>query len=232
MRKSGVILVISSFLCLAAAVLCIYAALGFSDSLERDRLRVLVVVKEDGRGLDFSATPLKMPALSAARREELLKKLIVEYIVARYTWTGSATESRRIFGGWGKDMASGSLFKLASLATFDPERPDAPPYLAPYYDFMKEKEEIRRLSESGTTRTVEITVPPRRYKDDMWIAEVEFVYKGPAVWNLAQANREKYELQMTIEPITDLRTPTAAMLLNLPSAVFEWRIVWFKRVVK
>jgi hypothetical protein len=218
MRKQAAILVLSSLLCLGAAALNIWGAVALSAKAGSVQLRALVVPDVQSADMDFQAAPITMPAFTQAQREDLLKKVIREYVVARYTITGSNIEYARIFGARGP-FPVGVLFYLPSMENEQPLQ-----------SLAAEEAERKTLASAHTTRTVEILGEPRRYKE-MWLVDAMFIDKSPSVWRIADAVRKKYQIQMIVDGPADMfRTADSAMKLGLPSAVFDWRVRWIKRV--
>ena len=223
--QSRIMLTISSLLCIGLATLLLVGAIGFYNAVGRESARGIVIqdAKSDIKGMIF--TPLKMAALSKEKREEILKRLIVQYIVQRYSLTGSEAERRRVFGSGSIMDMTGAALKLAS---YGPGQGD---YGQPFAGIVAEAEERERLLAEGTTRTVEILGRPQPYKD-MWITNVEFIYRTPGIWRREDATRESYEIQMVLEPFGDLRLPSTAARLGTASAMFDWYIKSFNRVKK
>ncbi|MCL2439144.1 MAG: hypothetical protein FWD15_01380 [Alphaproteobacteria bacterium] len=222
---SRFMLTITSLVCIGLAALLLVGSIGFYNAIGQEAVRGIVIqdAKSEIKGMVF--TPLVMAALGREKREEILRRLIVQYIVQRYTLSGSEAEMRRVFG-------TGSIFDMTGaalkLASYSPEQGD---YGQPFASIVAEAEERGRLLTEGTTRTVEIIGQPQLYKD-MWITNVDFIYRTPGIWRREDATRESYEIQMVLEPFGALRMPSTAARLGVASAMFDWYIKSINRVKK
>ena len=179
----------------------------------------------------FTTTPMKKELFTKEEFETLTKQLIKEYIKTRYTITGSPYTMQIDLGIGDKEDISthASKLKLPSLTGNN--------YNDTYKNFISgknnDKEEITKLQNEKTTRSVRIIEEPYKYRD-RWKTIVEFIYKTPTTNNLDEATRELWEINMEIDELTGFRNVERAspFLANNPSSLFGFKINWIEKIRK
>jgi hypothetical protein len=224
MRKAMVFM--AGLACMALFAANLWLALAFWRALDANKTDAVAVPRAVSSASDFSIIALRRENFSDEDLEDLLKKLIREYITARYTVTGSAYMDARNLGVleqsqiW--NITLGPILKIPA------SRSRSAAARSNFAGLMSEVGEIAGLKSAKTTRMVKITGGPRRYLDH-WVTDVEFVLKTPLAWDISKAEREKYEIRMYVEPISGI----SEIKTDLPvSSVFYFEISSVEKIRK
>lgn len=231
-NKSGMILIFLSIIALISITFSILTGITLQKSLEPNNFQLNPVLIPEFQNTNtlFSTTPMKRTAFTPTELNDLTKKLIIEYITIRYTVTGSSYLSRINQGIGDTDFQStnASVLKLPSLDKYNN-------YTSAYSSFISGKDndmaKITKLLSEKTTRSVRILKAPYKYQD-RWRTEVEFIYKTPSTNSITEATKEKWEIDMELEPLTGFRPMSTILnyLRNNPSSLFGWSVKWiYKR---
>lgn len=235
-NASALSLIILSIFGTASILLSVFISNVLNQELESTnfKLNPIIISNFDNSKELFEITPLKSKAFSKLQIEDFTKKLIMEYITVRYTVNGSKYMMLRDLGINDKNENSiyASILKLPSYNLLTGE------YNNQAYQSFKnaknnEYNEIIKLLNENTTRSVKITKEPYRYKDK-WKTEVEFIYKTPSTNSLSEALKEHWEINMEIEPLQRFRNiPSVKNIVNInPSSLFEFKINTFEKIRK
>ncbi|MDR3126054.1 MAG: hypothetical protein LBT92_00280 [Rickettsiales bacterium] len=207
-------------LCMALFAADLWMALAFLRELDRNRIDAVAVPQPASSAEDFAIIALRRENFSDEDLEDMLKKLIREYITARYTITGSWFADSANLGILDKsqhgNIRLGALLKIPAVASRKPAAMES------FAGLLNEAGEIAKLRAARTTRTVRITDGPRQYLDPgRWITDVELVIKTPLVWDISKAEREKYQIHMYVELISGIAEANPELP---PSSAFRFAI--------
>ena len=230
-NNSLVVLIILSVISMASMVFSVFVALVLNSSFDENvfRLNPVVIPKFQNTDNLIQLFPMKSAVITKSQMEDFTKKLIMEYITTRYTVNGSRIVMMREtgIGDTNDNPLNGVILKSTSYI------PETQSYSAAYNSFIGGKnsdaEEISKLMSQNITRSVRIISEPYRYKD-RWKTLVEFIYKMPETNFIADAQKEKWEINMEIgEPrgrnIYDALPP-------VPSYVFGFQVKWIEKIRK
>ena len=170
--------------------------------------------------------PLVPDATSPESLNFLTRALIKEYVNARYRVTGSGLDAVECIFFNAQTTADCPVLTVPSKNT-DGTWTHA--FLSLLQD-GEERNEIAQLYAAGSTRAVKFLSEPELYRD-RWRVKVEFVIRDRGVWDIKDARREIFEIQLDIGGITNFRLAEIAMNYA-PSTYFDWRVnrVWrFRR---
>ena len=173
-------------------------------------------------------------------RDDVIKKLIKEYLIERYTVILHKDLSARKFMPLNDTKAKKSIYispRVSKVALTGIVRTadGKDSYTKAYRDFMTvDKEEHDKLVASGTTRSVIFLSEP--YKNPMnekeWIVRVKFVYKEPDTDSLKDAKQEIYNIRMNVvfgNVSYGLLLSPEAMNYYYPSSVFLFTVGWLEK---
>ncbi|MDR2098965.1 MAG: hypothetical protein LBO78_02990 [Rickettsiales bacterium] len=210
---SGIVLALSSAAVSVLLVAALFIAITFSSALDYNSVSPMAVPVAADTSRTVSAIPANARAFGAKRKDELMKKLISEYIVARYTVNGSEREMRRT------SLSNTSLVALAGTK-IDPLTGQES-YSAAYARFAlsadgrnpgPEMAEILKYMSDGTTRSVAILSGPRLYveNENRWVTDVEFIIRTAATARLSEARRERWTIHMEVDELGEFLPSGAA----------------------
>ncbi len=194
---------ILGFLCFISSIVLLYSASVFFNYLEEDNFKIqsLIIKNQNETDNNFSIIPLERQALGkkAKIRNDFMKKLIVEYLINRYTVNNSKILMENNLGLESdiKDFNHGWLLKRPSILGFKAD--GSPDITNAYSHFINksdgELQEIKDLMKNNITRTVEIIDMPQK-KGDWWTTKVKFIYKTASIFNRKDAKTELYEIAL------------------------------------
>jgi hypothetical protein len=221
--SSRIVLILASFGCLALLLAALFVAMTFEEAFDSNSISPLPVPEVTSTARDVSTIPLRRGAFSEAEAEELTKKLIMEYIVVRYTVNGSTKLMNEALG-----LDGGVSFLELASVDFSTDR-----YFAAFNEFKSgasgDVAEITKYMNDGYTRSVLIVDGPRRYAD-YWVTEAEFITRSPTTISAKDARRERFVFRMYVIGPTFSAPFEYAVIA--PSALFGFKVQSIEKIPK
>ncbi len=230
-KNSLAMIILLSVVSTVSILFAVFTALNLNASLDEKvfKLNPVVIPKFQNSDKLMQVFPMKSAVITKSQMEDFTKKLIMEYITTRYTVNGSQFSMMRATG-IGSDvnnMLNGAILKFPSYI------PATNSFTLAYNSFISGKnndaDEIRNLMAQNITRSVKIITEPYRYKD-RWKTLVEFIYKMPDTNFIADAQRERWEINMEISELRGRRMGDEVP--PMPSYVFGFNVKWIEKIRK
>lgn len=185
---------------------------------------------------------------NALLKDMIIKRLLKEYVVQRYTIVPNAKHMQRIFGDFQEDKALKKNLNPSTISPVYLKNMKFVGYANKQYDYSvfgmddptkawlsfmdKDRVEMRDLFSKGVTRSVRILKEP--YEDnDIWQLQIAFIYKGiedfekkrvetlniRAQIEFGDAGKENYFRYFNI--VKDFGYPV--------SSIFNFRVLWIEK---
>lgn len=230
-KNSLVVIILLSVVSMASILFAVFTGLVLNSSLDEGifKLNPVVIPKFQNSDTLIQVFPMKSAVITKSQMEDFTKKLIMEYITTRYTVTGSQFSMMQAtgIGADANSMLNGAILKFPSYL------PATNSFNIAYNSFVSGKnndaDEIKNLMAQRITRSVKIITEPYRYKD-RWKTLVEFIYKMPDTNFIADAQRERWEINMEIDELRGRRIGDE--LPPMPSYVFGFNVKWIEKIRK
>ncbi len=232
--------------CFVMAAANVFIAIVFNDALhtgnaitnEGANINFIVSLNEDYNKSDdiIKAQMLSSTAIGADEKEDIIKKLIKEYLTDRYTVVMHRDLSAQKFFPIDADMKDRQKIiikpQLSKVMSMGHGRYETMPATKDYIN--NDAAEYNRLMRENTTRSVEIISEPRRDAavKNRWNTRMKLVYKTPNIDYIADAKTEIYDVSMAIDTNDDngifINEGAAAYVINrnaYPANVFNFTVI-------
>lgn len=232
MRKLEVSMPARLYLLIGASAMFLVANLYFAvilySALPRDRVNSMLVSEEASTEESAAIAPLVDEAITSQQVEAFARRLIREYVVARYTISGTARdESLCLTKKSLKDLVPTDCLILG-LAGWNFDKGE---WSAAVLDFLDgtdgERKEMEDLRTAKITRSVRILAEPSKFKAEYRVP-VEFIYKDPKGWGAGAMRREYWTIYLDADGPFGLRD-ASVLEAAPPSALFAWRVNMVKK---
>ena len=200
-NKYFIYLWIIAFFCLVSVLISLFVSFVFSDNLSEDKFVIegIMIPNVSNTEDNMQIIALTNQTTTSKEKNELLKNFLKEYIVNRYTVSGSAYEMQNNLGLQDlNSLSSGFMLKYPSYRGI---KNNEILWTDAYENFKNGKDgelaEINELMKNNTTRSVRILGEPKK-NGDWWSVPVEFIYKTPINYSVENTRREKYQIDLDI----------------------------------